>query len=445
MKYRLLNAALVSVAASLAALSASPLRAQTCPLEGNDSTNKAASLIQEAREFDDAAAQLKRYEGALEALRAALAMDARDPAALWLLGEAYIGLGNYAAADSALDRLVEAAPGCDGRAEQTRRSGWVTMYNRGIRAFNAGDMDGALEAFETANLIDEDSRSYNNAAYIYEQRGDVESAIATYRKSAEVASEPEAARAATINLAELITAQGRGEEALGIYADYTAGHPDDALARINYAVLLSQAGRPDSSRAIFSDLLAKEDQSFEEWNQLGVGLMRAYAYREAIPALEKARALKPYHKDAMANLVDALIESEQHDRAYPLADTLVNWFPYDAQSYTRLAQCLTSLDRAGESLIFLQLQQALPMEFEGLHMVERDGHYVVRGQVVGRGSEAVGQTKSVRFEFLSPAGEVIAAKRIEFAGPPAGGKAPIRVEVDSEDAVSGFRYSKAQL
>lgn len=434
---------LLSVGALLATFEAGALEAQ-CPLEASELTNEAAYEIQRARELEEAAGSASYYRRALEKLEQSAAVNPNDVATLWLLGEVHIGLGDFAKADSALVRLVEVAPTCDERAEQTRRTGWVIAYNLGVQAFSAGDMTGALEAFEQASTIHQDARAYNSTAFIYEERGEIDKAIEAYRTAMELAEDPETGRAATINLAELMARSGRHQEAVEVYAAYTAEHPEDQLAVVNYAVILAQLGERERSRVLFEELLAREGQSFAELNQLGVGLLRVYAYDQAIPVFLKARELEPLNKEAMVNLVDAYIESEQFETAYAIADTLVDWYPYDAAGYTQLAQCLTHMDRAGESLVYLQLQQGLPFEFRGVHLAPRGDGYLLSGHVVGRG-QGVGETVTVPFEFLGEDGAVVATDELEILVPPAQVSAPIRIQLGAGDPVAGYRYGRVQM
>jgi tetratricopeptide (TPR) repeat protein len=425
-------------------LLARALPAQQCPLEANDYTNEAASQIQNARGMEDAAERAPYYQRALEQLELAIAESPNDAAALWLFGEVYVGLGDYVAADSILKRLLEVAPGCRDQAGQTRRVGWVTSYNEGLQAFAAGDMTTALAAFEKANVIQQDARSYNNAAFIYHELGETEKAIETYRTSMEVATEPEPRRAAIINLAELLTSVQRVAEAVEIYEIYTANYPDDAFARINYAVLLAQAGEPQRSAELFAELRQREDYTFEEWNELGVGLLRVGAFVEAIPIFNRARELEPFNKYVMANLVDAQVEARQYAEALPLADTLVTWYPYAGAQYGPLANCLSRTGKAGDALMYLQIKEGLPFEFEGVNLTGgSDGRYVVRGQVIGRGG-LVGERITVPFEFVGQNGEVVATGELEFLAPPADVGRTIRLEVESETPIAGFRYSRAE-
>jgi tetratricopeptide (TPR) repeat protein len=383
------------------------------------------------------------YQQALDQLELAIAASPDDLAALWLFGEAYVGLGDYVAADSMLKRLVEVEPGCQERADQTRHVGWVLSYNEGLEAFAAGDMTTALAAFEKANIIQQNARSYNNAAYIYHERGEIDKAIENYRISVEMATEPEPRRAAIINLAELLTSVQRAGEALEIYEDYTASHPADVFARVNHAVLLSQTGEQERSAELFAELRQREDYTFEEWNELGVGLLRVGAFAEAIPVFARAREFEPFNKFVMANLVDAQVEARQYAEALPLADTLVSWYPYASVQYTPLANCLSRTGKAGDALMYLQLREALPFEFEGVHMTRgRGGSYVIRGEAVGRGG-SVGERVAVPVEFLGQSGDVVATGEFEFLVPPAGVGRAIRLEVESEIPIAGFRYSRA--
>jgi tetratricopeptide (TPR) repeat protein len=425
-------------------LFARALPAQQCPLEANDYTNEAASQIQNARGMEDDAGRAPIYQRALEQLEIAISQSPNDAAALWLFGEAYIGLGDYVLADSMLDRLVEVAPGCQARAEQTRRVGWVTSYNKGLLAFSAGDMTVALAAFEKANVIQQDARSYNNVAFIYHEQGEVEKAIETYRISREVATEPEPRRAATINLAELLTSVQRVPEALELYADYTASYPEDTYARVNYAVLLAQAGERERSAELFAELTQREDYTFEEWNELGVGLLRVGAFGEAIQAFNRARQFEPFNKYVMANLVDAQVEARLFAEALPLADTLVKWYPYAGAQYGPLANCLSRTGNSGDALLYLQIREALPFVFEGVNLTRGSGgRYVVRGQVVGRGG-SVGESIIVPFEFLGPSGDVVATGGLDLLVPPADVSSAIHLEVESESPIVGFRYSRAE-
>lgn len=422
-----------------------PLSAQECALEGNEYTNQAASLIQQGREGeDDEEARMSRYRDALALLEQGMAEHPDNPTALWLAGEVHISLENYAAADSLFERLVEVEPACQGRAEESRRRVWLELHNAGVRTYNAGETAEALEALENATIMYDDPRSYNVAAFIHRNQDEPERAMELYREALEMAGEGEPLRQATVGLVQLLLDAGSVQEAIDTYSPYVTAHPEDVPAVVDYAVVLAIAGQQDSSRAIFSSLMARESKTYDDWYELGLGLMRVEDYAKAIEALEAARELEPYRKDAKPYLVDALIEEERFADAAELADTLVNWYPYDASNYSPLATSLSKLNRSGEALVFLQSAQGLPFEFQSMKLTsEGEVRYVLQGEVMGRPPGA-GRTVTIRFEFLGPDGEVVATRELSLEIPSAGAAEAFQLEIESETPIAGYRYQQAE-
>lgn len=420
-----------------------PLPAQECALEGNEYTNQAASLIQQGREAEDEQTRTSNFRDAQALLEQGLAEQPDDLAALWLSAEARISMGGYAAADSLLDRMVEVEPGCREQAEESRRRAWLALHNAGVRAYNAGNVDGALESLENAMVMHDDPRSYNVAAFIHRNKDEPEAAMELYREALKVAGEGDPLRVATIGLAQLLLEAGSVQEAVDVYSPYIDAHPEDLLALIDYAVVLAIAGQRDSSSAIFSRLMARESQTYDDWYELGLGLLRVEDYPRAVEALEAAREVQPYRKDAMPHLVDALIEEERFADAAALADTLVAWYPYDASNYSPLATSLSNLNRAGEALVILQKKEGLPFEFRSVKLTsEEENRYLLQGQVAGR--QGTGRSLTIQFEFLGPDGQVVATRELSLMIPPAGAAEAFQLEVESETPIAGYRYQRVE-
>ncbi len=124
-----------------------------------------------------------------------------------------------------------------------------------------------------------------------------------------------------------------------------------------------------------------------------------------------------------------------------MADSLVKWHPYDGSLYGPLATCLSKTGQAGDALLYLQLKEALPFEFQSVHVIRSGNRYIVRGQVVGRGG-SVGEQLAVPFEFIGRDGEVLVTEEQTLLIPPAGESRAFRLVVESEAPISGFRYSR---
>lgn len=415
-----------------------------CPLEAKEITRQARDQLVQAGKLDTISPEQAagQYRQALTRLQLALKQDSADATAHLLAGRAYIGLGQFRRADSLLTRFTELMPqpGCRKIAQQERRAAWANAYNTGIRAYQSGDDSTARQAFERANLIAEDARSLNNAALLNQRGGDTARAAKLYRRSLEIAENPEQRRAAVINLAELLRSQGQADSAMSIYRGYLSSHPEDVTATINYAVSLRSAGRTDSARAVFQSLLERDDLGFRQWFNVGLGLMDSGNHGAAARAFRQARGARPYDKSTMQNLMQANLGAGNFARASSLGDTLVNWYPYQKGLYQSLMQALDRQGRTQDVQRILPRIQDMPLEVPRVNMIRQGEAYVVRGQI--RGGTAAGQQVTIPFEFVDAQGAVVTAKDATITVPAQGSAQSFQVRVQSRQPVAGFRYGE---
>lgn len=207
--------------------------AQECELEGTDTLDQAEAILNGAAELEkdesaEAAAEAQ-YKQAWKWVQRALKEDSSNAAAYYLAGRASIGVGEYARADSMLDRFIEMKPDCASIAEDIRIGRWKILLNEGVRAFEADDDSTALEKFEQANALREDPRSLNKAAVIHQQRGNTERAEELNRRSLEIAEGDEEFR------------------------------KEFGIAEYNFAVGLRRKGQPDSARRVMQGLADREE------------------------------------------------------------------------------------------------------------------------------------------------------------------------------------------
>lgn len=415
-----------------------------CQLEGKEITRQARDLLVEAARLDTVSPGQAQgnYREALTRLRLALKQDSADATAHLLAGRAYIGLDRYADADSMLTRFTNLKPsaGCATIARNERRSAWADAYNTGIRAYRSGQDEKALEGFERANVIWEDPRSLNNAALLYQQSQNQDKAEELYRRSMEIAEDPEQVRAAAVNLAELLRSRGKTQEALELYEEHLKEYPDDVTATINYAVGLRTAGQADSARAMFEKLLNREGLGFRQWFNVGLGLMDSQSYQGALRAFQQARENRPHDKRTLENLVQANMGAGNFGRAATLADSMVDWYPYQKGIYRSLMQALDRQGRTDAVQRILPQIQNLALEFPRLNMIKQGGAYILRGQV--KGGARAGQEVTIPFEFLGAGGEVVATKDATITLPAQGQTQAFQLKVQSDQTLTGFRYGE---
>jgi len=425
-------------------LSPSVALAQEDCVGGGDQYTRGAELeLTWATRRDDPQTKPTRYNRALEKLDESFADPPVEPRAYLLAATAYLGLRDYVGGDSTLTMLVEVAPQCADQALEMRFNAWVPLYNSGVEQLTAGDEDAAIESFEKANVIYSDSRSFNNAASIYQNRGESQKAMDMYAHALQSSTDPEMIRVASINLAELLRAEGRDEEALAIYSNYAADHPDDILGRLNYAIALMDAGSKDEAQQIFQELLDRDDLSFRQWSQVGIGLYRAQNFDEAALAFRKAHDMQPLNKETLENLANSYYQSEHFEDLAPLADTLVQRYPYETVNYNLLANARTETGDQDGALAVLEGREALSFEFLRAQLGPGgEETYSLEGTVMNK--SAVGGTEvTIPVHFLSEGGQVLITEPLTLSLPAAGETAGFQVQVQSGTPIMGFRYDMA--
>jgi tetratricopeptide (TPR) repeat protein len=311
----------------------------------------------------------------------------------------------------------------------------------GINSLRAGDQDAALEAFLSANVIYTDSRSLTNAANVLQQQGDNARAMDLYAQALEVGGEPDMVRAASINLAELLRMDGRAEEALTIYSDYASNNPDDVLGLLNYAVALMDSGDQETAEQMFSDLLQRDDLSFRQWSQVGIGLYRAQNFDQAAQAFERAHDLNPLNKETMENLANTYYQAERYEELLPLADELVGRYPFESVNYNLLANAHRELEDPDAALAVLERRDGLEFEFlrSQLAAVSEDV-YSVEGQVMNK-TAAAGSEVTVPVDLLGEEGQVVMSEELLITLPGEGEATSFLLQFQIEDPISGFQYS----
>ncbi len=419
--------------------------AQECGEGGNRHTRAADIELSWSRRRDDPQTRPERYARALEKLEEAFASSPVESRAYLLAGEAYLGLRDYAGADSMLTKLVSVSGACGDKVQEMRFQAWAILYNRGVTQLSGGAQDTALAAFETANLIYDDARSLNNAASIYQSQGENTRAAGLYRRALDSGSDDaEMVKVATINLAELLRAEGRTEESLEMYSAFAAEHPEDVIGSLNYAIALLNEQRTEEAQAIFGELLGREDLTFRQWTQVGIGLYRADNYTEAAIAFGKAHDMRPLSKEVMENLANTLYQLSDFEGLSPVAKGLMDMYPYESRNYNLLANAHRELGDPEAALAILQRRDGLAFEFLSAQLVAQgENIYVVEGQVMNRSAEAGAQV-SVPIELLDENGEVVASETLLLELPAADEASAFQVQLEVEDEVAGFKYAMAE-
>lgn len=411
-----------------------------CVEGGNSNTRSAEVEFSLASSRGDTRSPQERYERALEKLEENWTMDDIPPRSYLLAASAHLELRQLAAADSMLTRLVEAVPACADQAGQMRFSAWVTQYNAGIEKMSAGDEDAALEFFKKANTINRDARSLAYAGSIHQTRNELDVAAEYYEAALEAGGQDEIIRTASINLAGIRKAEGDTEGALEIYSAYADDNPDDVLGRLNFAIALLDAEREDEAQAIFAELLERDDLTFNQWSQVGIGLYRARNFENAAIAFAKAHELQPYNKEVHENLANSYYQSERYEELLPLAEQLVERYPLERVNYNLVANARRELDNPEGALTMLEQRDSLVIELLRSQLATvGEVTYSIDGQVMNRTSEA-GSAVTLQITLMGEDGSDVLSEPLEIVVPAEGEVAAFSLQIESETPVAGFRY-----
>ena len=428
------TAALASIFISSGLVGQDP--AVECAFEGNSAASTASDALQTLEEAMTAADSLTGLTEAWEAITADL--DSDNPVVALLAAQIQIGLGNFEEAEGLLDRYDELSPPeCAMHGEAQRYNAWVRLYNQGVTAYSANDTDAALSAFMLANEFKPDLRTYSNAALLQSQIGDNAGAIATYQAAlaADIPdADPEALSSTVRGLGDMLMMEGRGDEAVQTYSDYLAMYPDDVVIQIRYAGVLADRGQTEESAAIYAATLERTDLTYQQWLEVGVGFYNAQNFGDAATAFGKSRDGNPYNKEAMENYVNASIQAARPGPVIALADTLTQWYPYDALSHQLHFQALGRANMNEQAMEVMGEEQALPLSFTFAQMAAAaDGRYIVQVAFTARTASG---TLQITFEFVDGAGEVVMEQTHTFEAE----SGSFTFEVQSGVPLAGFRY-----
>lgn len=409
---------------------------EDCVTDGNRNTRSAEVEFSLANGRDDTRPKEERYQRALEKLEENWTMEEVPPRSYLLAANAYLELRDLVGADSMLTKLVSLAPECDEQAGRMRYNAWVVQYNAGIQQMQQGDQVAALERFETANMINKDARSLAYAGSIHQQMGDDAEAAQLYELALEKGGQDEIVRTASINLASLRRAAGDTEGALEIYEDYSTGHPEDVLGRLNFAIALMDAERQDEAQQIFEDLMSRDDLTFNQWSQVGIGLYRAQNFARAAEAFERAYEANSYNKETLENLANSHAQAEDWEQLAPLAQKLIERYPLERNGYTLLAKT-TQGDAA---LDVIQKRDSLPIEILRVQLTPMsEATYSIDGQFMNRTAEA-GSTLTIPITLIGEDGSDVMTETLELTAPAQTESAAFSLQVETDAPVSGFRY-----
>jgi hypothetical protein len=150
--------------------------------------------------------------------------------------------------------------------------------------------------------------------------------------------------------------------------------------------------------------------------------------------------MQPLNKETLENLANSYYQSERFEDLAPLADTLVQRYPYEKVNYNLFANALTETGNEDGALAVLEGREALSFEFLRVQLGPAgEEMYSLEGTVMNK-SAAGGSEVTIPVHFLSDGGQVLITEPLTLSLPATGETAGFQIQVQSGTPIMGFRY-----
>lgn len=463
--------------------------AQDCvgdkPRGGRYSTS-AELYLSRARRNPRPEEKAKLFQQAVDVLKEGFVDQPDNPRNYELAGQAYVGLLDYAAADSAYTMAEQMWSCYAARIDTLRFNAWVLAFNRAVGYAQNNELDKAIEDYKTAWTVYKKmpqpmlqlGNMYANKALTAETdavRDEFqELAIESYSNALEVMTErpprlseaqlQEYGRAAAFNLAQLLAFEERYEEAARAYDSFLAQEPGNVDAMSNAAVVLTRAAmqaadqaeeleagpekdrlvaKSDSLRAVansyYSELLGRDDLAATDYHNIGLGLMQIGLHDEGAIAFVKALDQEPYRMNSLEQLARVHFSAQRFDTLAVIAKTLTERYPLSLDNLALLANAYRETEQLDEALATLERREALPGEITDLEMEAEEGTFTVTGWFTNLSMEP-DTPLELQFDFYDYAGEVVASETVTIVAPVKDSQTDFSVTTESPANISGFTY-----
>jgi tetratricopeptide (TPR) repeat protein len=398
----------------------------------------------------------RRFQQALDASLAGIEQDPQNPKSYFQAAQAFVGLNDFAGADSMFNKAEELHPRYILETEPWREQGWVNAYNAAIDPLNAGELEESITLFEYANrLYSARPEAFLQLGSLYARVDRYPEAITAFGTAKELLEEsralqmedPELAEVwkqhweiANTGLGQVLTFSERWDEAAELYGAMLQEDPQNAQILGALAGVLTEMEQPDSVQALYQQLLSRTDLSERDLFNAGVGLYQIGEYDRAAESFRKAAEMNPFNRDARMNLAQTLHIAEKYESLIPASRELLEVDPLNGLAWIFLTRAYSELDRTDEAnAVFLQYQD-IGYELENIRLdSEPDGGARIVAQLKNNGAQP-GSTVTLRFHFGGEDGREVGTLDVPVEMPEVDALQFFQGRFQSPHTVTGFRY-----
>lgn len=230
----------------------------------------------------------------------------------------------------------------------------LTIANGHYQASRLAAAEGAYR--DVLALAPDHANTQYNLAVVLKAQGKLDEAIAQYERTLIV--KPDSAKAHN-NLGIILAGRGRLDEAAAHYEKALAINPDYANAHYNLANILKDRNRLDEAAAHLGRAVAIQPGDAEAHNNLGIVLQELGRPGEAAAHYERAIALRADYAEARNNLGTALKDLGRPDEATACYEKALALKPDYADAHYNLGHILSEQDKIDEAVPRYELAVAI--------------------------------------------------------------------------------------
>ena len=270
----------------------------------------------------------------------------------------------YAGIDSAFSVVESTQPECEGTTAQWRQQKpWVDLVNKAIEAANADKMDSAVYLANRSLLL---SKNAPYAFYVLaidaQKKDKYMDAINQFKAGIAAAKDTTQADfrrqmlQASGTLAADAAEQATGAEKTAYLneakAAFTALAADPGTkfadaARSGQARLATISGDTAAIKGTYADALANPSAfNYPQLMSAAVTAAKANQNKDAIKLFEAARAVNPYHRDALYNLARLYMLDSAYSQGIPVVRQLLSVDPSNPDNYQLIAIAYAAQQKA---------------------------------------------------------------------------------------------------
>ncbi len=375
-----------------------------------------------------------------------------NPVHYLLAGIAHIRLAQYDEAHAMFTEAERIYPAYELDTAPEREAAWIELFNAGIATYAEGDLEGAIEAWEQAEMMwDLRPDASLNLAILFNGEDRWDDAIGAYKRAVaglerrpvtrvlpqeELQAREDLRVRTEESLTQLLLFTDRFAEAEPLLRRHLERDPTSIQVRGDLAATLHGLGQDTEAAAIYTELLSETGLEARDLFNVGIALYRTNDFMAAAEAFERLTRLQPNSRDAWFNYTNSLFAAESWELLARVGDRLTEVDPLGENAGLIAARAHLELGDEQSAAEGLDRTESAPIHVEGLQLRPSGPDTSLQGRVVGNAAEP-GTSIHLRFTFYGADG-VLGTEPLTVSAPPRGVRE--RFEISFEGLATAYRY-----